>query len=494
MSCLNNLGKIHHHLKNYEEAYHYMALALEIGEELQTPTCDTIRMNMGSIKYEDNNYEQALELYQASARSFKAQDLKNNEAYAIFNIGLAYGALDKPEQQLECYNESYRLLKEINDWKELSRICRKIAEVYIDSEEYSDAMKYLEEGETLARSHELESSLIEILKSYAHCLERQGLFKQSLGYMHQYLELHNAYMTRINNEKIAEMNSRFKTEIYRLQNQELKEKTRTLNNQIGKLAGSLKQLREEHKLLEGKFQSAITLLNTQDNLISSQSRMAVMGEMISLIAHQWRQPLNVIGILVQSFQDAWEYDDLSEEFVSQQVTEAMEQIKYMSDMITDFRNFFKPEGISKFNLKDAIENAIHLLNYLLQKSEIELETELSNNCFFNGVRNDITQVILNLMNNARDAMLAAGISKPLIRISLEKASDEIVIRVFNKGEQIPEETVAKLFQPYFTTKEENGTGIGLYLCQMIIENKYKGKIRGGNCPEGVEFIIRLPLQ
>jgi signal transduction histidine kinase len=217
-----------------------------------------------------------------------------------------------------------------------------------------------------------------------------------------------------------------------------------------------------------------------------------MGEMISLIAHQWRQPLNVIGVMVQSFQDAWEFDELTGEFIDQQVDIVMNQIQYMSDTITDFRDFFKPEMAQIFDIREAINKAIHLLGYVFKKYEIKLEKHLEEGCLLNGVPNDLVQVFLNIINNAQQAMRTAEIEYPMVRISMKKAQDNVVIKLFNIGTKIEDDNIDKLFEPYFTSKGENGTGIGLYICRKIIENKYQGSITANNTDSGVEFIITLP--
>jgi len=493
MSIYNNLGKVYHMIKNNEESYYYFSLALEIGKELNSPVCDTILMNLGSIKCEDNNYESALEIYQKAAASFKEHNLKSHEAYAIFNIGLAYGALEQKDKQKESYLEAYNLLKDLQDWNELSKTCNIIAKLYIENEEFAEALKYLKEAETIAREYNLDCHLIPILKNYSVCYEKQKDFEKAMSYMHQYVELNNTYQEKLNSEKIAEMNSKYKTEIYQLQNSELKERNKTMSSQIEQLNNSLGQLREAYKDLEDKFQSAALKINEQDDMLSAQSRMAVMGKMVSQIAHQWRQPLNVIGVLVQSFQDAWEFDEMSDEFIDQQVKVVMEQIRYMSDTINDFRDFFKPETSRKFGLRSVIDKSLKLLAYSLQQSNISIETEFSEDVKIEGNPNEIVQVLLNIINNAREAMQTNNIKNPFIRMKMKLDKDCVILNIFNPGPELADSVTSKLFEPYFTTKGKEGTGIGLYICKTIIANKYGGQLQFANKCDGVEFRIFLPI-
>jgi len=194
---------------------------------------------------------------------------------------------------------------------------------------------------------------------------------------------------------------------------------------------------------------------------------------------------------VQSFEEAWEFEEMTAEYLEEQIKLVMDQIFYMSETITDFRNFFKSDSMEDFDLKEVLKKAMGLLDYMLKQSEIVVLTELSEDCRISGNPNEIIQVVMNIVNNARDAMLENSIESPMIKLSLNKLPDGIEITIFNKGNQIPEPVKVKLFEPYFSTKGKNGTGIGLYICKMIIENKYKGTIEVANCEEGVEFIIKL---
>jgi signal transduction histidine kinase len=233
------------------------------------------------------------------------------------------------------------------------------------------------------------------------------------------------------------------------------------------------------------------MLSEQETLLTSQSRNALMGEMISLIAHQWRQPLNIISVLAQSFDEAWEFDEMTPEYTEKQVKLITDQVLYMSDTIEDFRNFFKSQQGQRFNLRDVINKALKLENYMLKQYNIELLVDLEDGIYLTGNPNEIMQVIINLINNARDAMVSADIKKRRISLTMKKVRDKCSISIFNNGTNIPDKIKEKIFEPYFTTRGSAGTGIGLYICQMILKNKYNGSIKAVNHPDGVEFVITV---
>ncbi|MCF7912895.1 MAG: tetratricopeptide repeat protein [Candidatus Cloacimonetes bacterium] len=493
MTVYNSIAKVYHHLKDFDEAYNYMDMALEIGIETDSPFCDTFRMNMGSIKYSEDNFEKAMELYQVAAAGYRKNNQKTALAGAVFNIGLAYGAMEKPEEQLENYLEAYRLFEELRDWNNVSKISNLIAMNLLDKGDFEGAYRHLQQSEKLADEHDYSWHKVCVLENYARYYDKLGDYKKPNEYLRDFVHKNNEYQAKINHEKIAQLNAKYKAEIYRLQNQELKASNQAMTNQIKQLNDSLGEMRGKYDQLQGEFGKAIEKLNTQGDILANQSQLSDMGEMVSLIAHQWRQPLNVIGILVQSFIEAWEYEELSEDFVREQTRITMEQIQYMSDTITDFRNFLKPQQETRFNLKNAIERAIHLAEFMLIKGEVKLESELEEGCILAGIENEIAQVVLNLVNNARQEMKSRQVLEPVIRLRMERCENEYIIQLYNSGTMLPEEVKERLFDPYFTTKGEDGTGLGLYICKMIIENKYKGTISVANVKDGVEFRILLPV-
>lgn len=245
--------------------------------------------------------------------------------------------------------------------------------------------------------------------------------------------------------------------------------------------------------LERRIAEEVELNRKKDRLMIHQGRLAAMGEMIGNIAHQWRQPLNRIGLVVQRIELEYELGGLSEESVKAMVSECMEYALYMSNTIDDFRNFFTPEQEqTSFSLNDAINRGLSLIRASVENKNIALSFQEDCRCMLTGHANVFTQAILNLVNNSIDALLAHKPPEPFIKIHCFHSGNRSVVTVSDNAGGIGEPILNKIFDPYFTTKYKSlGTGIGLYMSKMIIENNMGGSLSVRNIEGGAEFIIEL---
>ena len=227
----------------------------------------------------------------------------------------------------------------------------------------------------------------------------------------------------------------------------------------------------------------------QQQLLQEQSKLAAMGEMIGAIAHQWRQPLNALGLSIQNLEYDYEDGRIDETFIKRYVKKNKETIKFMSQTIDDFRNFFKVDKVKeRFSVKSAIEETVSIQDASLKKSQIKVKIR-GEDFVIHGFRSEFQQVILNILTNAAYALKKSGVSNPLIEIVFN--TQNIVIRDNAGG--IDEQIVGRIFEPYFTTKDQGeGTGIGLYMSKIIIEENMKGKLYVINEQGvGASFVIEL---
>jgi signal transduction histidine kinase len=244
--------------------------------------------------------------------------------------------------------------------------------------------------------------------------------------------------------------------------------------------------------LEQRVAEEVAHNREKDHLLIQQSRLAVMGEMINNIAHQWRQPLNALGLVLGNLQDAAQYEELTLDYLTAQIDEGWRYIQKMSSTINDFRNFFRPnKEPERFSLREAIGEAVILIDASFKAHCINLLIDAPIDLQLMGFPNEYSQVLLNLMTNAKEAILAHNTQGGLIRIQLRKVDDCAVVTVSDNGGGVDAQILPRLFEPYFSTKE-GGTGIGLYMSKMIIENSMKGQISLRNLPEGTEFTITTP--
>lgn len=230
----------------------------------------------------------------------------------------------------------------------------------------------------------------------------------------------------------------------------------------------------------------------QQLLLMQQSKLASMGEMVTAIAHQWRQPLNSIGITMQDLVYAFKDNELDEKYLHESKDEIMQQLHLMSDTIDEFRNFFtKNNSITKFDLYSAIDEVIKLSWAQFTVHNINIETTCKENEIINnladahkkivlkGSPSDLKQVILNLLNNAKDAILSLKSQNNLqntIKLIVDIHETHINIKIYDLAGGIDKTAASRVFEPYFTTKEM-GTGLGLYICKTLLEHTFNATIQ-----------------
>lgn len=288
----------------------------------------------------------------------------------------------------------------------------------------------------------------------------------------------------------------------------------TLEQLVQKKTQELQNLNEN---LQKSIDYEVEQSRKKDLIMYQQARLASMGEMIQNIAHQWRQPLNSLMVLIQSFKSKAMQKKLDDEFVLTQTQYGMKIATEMSNTIENFRNFFRPENKTEpFTLSSSIWDSVELLKAQLIESSIEVKVcikESEKDLSIDGFQNSFTQVILILINNAIDALKLTMENKeskkdfnPLIAISLDKVGYNVALCVKDNAGGIHLEDKSKVFEPYFTTKHKSvGTGVGLYMAKQIIERQFNGTINVANTHWsngcygsdeyfGAEFSINIPLQ
>jgi signal transduction histidine kinase len=219
-----------------------------------------------------------------------------------------------------------------------------------------------------------------------------------------------------------------------------------------------------------------------------------MGEMIGNIAHQWRQPLSAVAAIVQDIEDAYEYDELDEKYLQNSVEKTMKQLSYMSRTIDDFRNFFKPnKGKKQFSIQQTLEDTINFVEKSFSYHNIKIQFEVKQDSTVQGFPNEYSQTVLNILNNSKDAIVENKIPAGQVKIVADVTDKgQSIVKISDNGCGIPDKVMEKIFDPYFSTKDQGkGTGIGLYMAKMIIEENMGGKIRATNQENGACFTITL---
>ena len=253
------------------------------------------------------------------------------------------------------------------------------------------------------------------------------------------------------------------------------------------------ELKELNDTLEERIKEEVEKNKKHQIIMMQQSRHAQMGEMISMIAHQWRHPLNSLSLIIQNTIFKYKMGKLDDDLIIKFDKDSSKQIKQMSNTISDFRNFFKPEKQStEFNISDSIYHAINIVDTILKSENINLELNINKKLKLNGYPSELGQVIVNILTNAKDALVSKNINNKTIKLSLSSINKKIIISIKDNAGGIDKEIIDKIFDPYFSTKyEKNGTGLGLYMSKIIIEDHMKGTLTVQNNTDGVEFEILL---
>ncbi len=249
-------------------------------------------------------------------------------------------------------------------------------------------------------------------------------------------------------------------------------------------------LQQHSIMLESKVKERTAELRKKDQLLLQQSRLAAMGEMINNIAHQWRQPLNVLGLNIQRLSLYYDLGKFNKEFLDTSTQDAMNLIQHMSQTIDDFRHFFQPDKEkTDFSVNQAIQQSVNLVKDSFNHHQIKLCIQSDKDVQINGYPNEFAQVILNILQNARDVFVERGIANRLVTIATSTETNKTVTTITDNAGGIPENIIDKIFDPYFSTKGIQGSGIGLYMSKNIIENNLNGKLSVRNVDKGAEFRI-----
>ncbi|MBP7769945.1 MAG: PAS domain-containing sensor histidine kinase [Aliarcobacter sp.] len=238
-------------------------------------------------------------------------------------------------------------------------------------------------------------------------------------------------------------------------------------------------------------------LKNQQNLLLEQSKSAALGEMISMIAHQWRQPLQAVSILIQKLPLLKMIKgELNDETLDEVVSQVGIQLDYMSKTIDDFRDYFKPnKRKEEVYIKNVINKSLDFLSYLFKIHSVNVNYKNESSTQIEVYLNEMVQVFINLAKNSCDAMIERNIENREINIYTYENNDKLFIEFEDNAGGINQNVMNKIFDPYFSTKSnKNGTGLGLYMSKTIIEQHSFGKINVKSSSLGTKFIIELPLK
>jgi C4-dicarboxylate-specific signal transduction histidine kinase len=271
------------------------------------------------------------------------------------------------------------------------------------------------------------------------------------------------------------------------QRQEMKRMKEELEQQNEKLRQTYEQLQQE----TAERLRAVDELRQKDQIMIQQSRIAAMGEMLNNIAHQWRQPLNVLGLKIQEIGFFYDYGELSKDFLDTSIGKAMEVLRHLSQTIDDFRDFSSPDKEKTvFDVEQVVGKTLSLVAESFAQRGIAIDVSISESPRVNGYPNEYRQVLLNILMNSKDAFAEQAQQEPRVAIRSWSEHGKTVLTITDNAGGIPDEHLNKIFDAYYTTKDlGKGTGIGLFMAKNIIEKNMGGSLTARNIDGGAEFRI-----
>lgn len=268
---------------------------------------------------------------------------------------------------------------------------------------------------------------------------------------------------------------------------------RELEEEIAGRQKAQEALEALNNSLEERVVASVAELRRKDDLLMHQNRLAAMGELLTSIAHQWRQPLNNIAAYIQAMQFLHKSGELTAEEMDKDISEVMTILKHMSQTIEDFRKFYrKDQELREFDVRSVAERCIGLTGPALKSGNIRVTVQGERDIRATGYPNEYAQCLVNILYNAMDILLERSVSAPLIELRIQRQENRSVVCVTDNGGGIAPEIMPHIFDPYFTTKgPASGTGIGLYMARTLIERNMGGKLTARNTDVGAEFRIEL---
>ena len=254
------------------------------------------------------------------------------------------------------------------------------------------------------------------------------------------------------------------------------------------------ELRDINESLEITVEEKIQELIQKDKLLTVQSKQAVMGEMITMIAHQWRQPLSTITLQISNYQiEQLLHNNIKKRAIDTTLEEISQTIMYLSDTVDDFQTYFHPDKEThSIDMNELLNKTVNFVLPRLQQQKIKITVIEHPPLELTIYMNELIQVILNLLNNAIDALSEIEKSNATIDIKVQDKGDKVFIYVSDNANGIAEENIHSVFEPYFSTKGKNGTGLGLYMSQMIIQKQFNGQLSVESSIKGSTFIVEIP--
>lgn len=287
-------------------------------------------------------------------------------------------------------------------------------------------------------------------------------------------------------------NGDLSTRVELVADDEIGKTAKTFNDMLDELSRHRNHLEALVEERTHELEESLQKLQETQAILIQQSKMAAMGEMMSNIAHQWRQPITSIGVIIMNLKDSFDYGELSTKELEEKTETINRLLQQISVTIDDFRDFFAPDHEkTDFKVSEALSNALEVIQAAMENARIEMEVKVEEDTVIHGFSSEYSQVVLNILSNAKDALIKSHKDKQWIHITVGRTEEgRSRLKIEDDGTGISGDIIEHIFDPYFTTKfKSEGTGMGLYMSKMMIEKNMGGKIVAENTAQGACFSI-----
>jgi len=445
-----NIGVLFHNLKKHDQSLKYFLQAQKIAEANDFDQSDLI-LNLIAVNSEVGNIDEAIKIGLELEKKYNKSSNLICQISCCINLGNAFSSKQEYEKAIKYFEKTISLINDTELKNRYSDVQYQLAVALERSGKAEDAIPYLSYALQAAQEQEKMGDQEKILRLLASCYDQIGDCKLAYDTLKKSYEIHESIMDETTNEKIARYQA---------------------------------TLEVENKM------------NEKEQLMMVYARQAEMGQMIAAIAHQWRQPLNGLSIILDSIYDAWEFDELDGDSLHNKIASGKEVIFSMNNTIKDFRSFFQEkQEYDIFNVREVIEKSIRFTDYRFINENIKLDFKIKDNCLLSGSSNQLLQVILIILNNAFDAFAGKDKNAAYVSIFHEVKDNYSWLRISDNAGGIKPELIEQIFFLNTSTKStDENSGIGLYLAKMIIEHKFLGNISVTNSNNGAVFVIKIPYK
>ncbi|MBS4013744.1 MAG: tetratricopeptide repeat protein [Bacteroidetes bacterium] len=518
----NDLGVFYDKQDEREKALEYYMKAIEMRKlSNQGHTIAQLLNNVAIIYGRDEDYKKSLDYFDQAAVYAKDNGQSRLLSAVYANIAMLHSMMGNYTKAGNYYMLSLEIKQSIGDKWGIAYLYNGMANNYQSQKFFDKAHESYQKSLIICVELSMKDLEMENYKNLSELMVLKKDFENALFYYQKYFEFYKDMTAEESRKKISEIQAKFEDEKKIAEIEILTREKEVQNNQLRRnriyiillitavfialvfivLALLAKKEKERYykfaeslnRELEDRVSKEVEENRKKDIMLAQQNKQAVMGEMINNIAHQWRQPLNSLGIIVQNIEEAYKFGEVNQEYLKDKVEKSMSLIKYMDQTIDDFRYFFKPNKTKEFfEVKVAVKRTLEFAEEALKKQGIQLNVQMEDEVFANGYSNEYSQVVLNILNNSKEALVENQIENPWLNIRLLKKDNKSLLMIEDNAGGIKASDIESVFQPYYTTKEATGgSGLGLYMSKIIIEKNMDGNLTAINTDKGARFYILL---